>query len=210
MSQHSAHQTLRLRLVQIVSQMDVRHHHMMLDQIQFAQGLLPLQIAGNQKRFRRMVQILLIKGEPVFHLVAIAGDHLLAVADKSVHHPAVGKTVVALRQRQRHIEVVQADHRLNAAGDQFIYKLMVEGDPLFIEFAISVRAHPAPGDLKTVAVHAQILHQIEIFPITMIRVGRHLPVGGELRRLTDIIHRHPLATLVPRPLRLHAGDGISP
>ena len=82
-----------------------------------------------------MVQILLIKGEPVFHLVAIAGDHLLAVADKSVHHPAVGKTVVALRQRQRHIEVVQADHRLNAAGDQFIYKLMVEGDPFSLNFA---------------------------------------------------------------------------
>ena len=39
---------------------------------------------------------------------------------------------------------------------------------------------------------------------------RQLPVGGELRRLTDIIHRHPLATLVPRPLRLHAGDVISP
>jgi hypothetical protein len=28
-----------------------------------------------------MVQILFIKGEPVFHLVAIAGDHLLAIAN---------------------------------------------------------------------------------------------------------------------------------
>ncbi len=45
-SQHSAHQTLRLRLVQIVSQMDVRHHHMMLDQIVRAGS--SLQIAGNQ------------------------------------------------------------------------------------------------------------------------------------------------------------------
>ena len=196
--------------MQVIGQMDVRHHHMMLDQIQLAQGLLPLQVAGNQKRFRRMVQILFIKGEPVFHLVAIAGDHLLAIANKGVHHPAVGESVVALRQRERHIEVVQADHRLDAAGDQFINKLMVEGDALFIKFAVSLRTHPAPGDLKTVAVHAQILHQIEIFPIAMIGVGRHLPVGSEFRRLPDIVHRHPLAALVPRPLRLHAGDGITP
>ncbi|VFT77226.1 Uncharacterised protein [Klebsiella aerogenes] len=210
MGQHSAHQALRLRLMQIVGQMDMRHHHVVLDLVEFAQRFIATQIAGDQEGFRRMVEVLFIEGQPVLHLIAVTVDHLLAKADKGVHDPAVGKTVVTLRQRQRHIKVIQADHRFNTAGNEFIDKLMVERDPLFIEFAVPFRAHPAPGDLEAVAVHAQILHQIEIFAKAMIGVGRDLPVRGEFRRLTNIVHRHPLAPLVPRPLRLHAGDGITP
>ena len=64
--------------------------------------------------------------------------------------------------------MIQADHRLNTAGDQFINKPVVESDPLFIKFAVAQRTHPTPGNLEAIAVHPQILHQVEIFPVTMV------------------------------------------
>ena len=158
MGQHSAHQTLRFGLMQIVGEMDVRHHHVVLDLVEFAQRFIATQIAGDQKSLRRMVKILFVEGQPVLHLIAVAVDHLLAIADKSVHYPAIGKTVIALRQRQGHIEVIEADHRFNTAGNELINKLMVERNPLFIKLAISLRTDAAPGYLEAIAVHAQILH----------------------------------------------------
>lgn len=86
-----------------------------------------------------------------------------AVADKGVHHAAIVEAVVLLRQRQRHIEVVETDHRLDTAGEQIVNKAVVKAMPSSLN-------SPSPcgqmrlGDLEAVAVHAQILHQVEIFP----------------------------------------------
>ena len=157
-----------------------------------------------------MVEILFIKGQPPLHLVAKAVDHLLPVTNKGFHHPTVGKTVVAFSQRQRHIEVIEADHRLNAAGKQFINKLVIKGDTFFIELTVAFRANAAPGNLEAVAVHAQILHQVEVFPVAVVRVGCHLPVGRKFRRLADIVNRHPFPALIPRPFGLHTGNRVTP
>ncbi|MNO83243.1 hypothetical protein D3C76_745410 [compost metagenome] len=105
-----------------------------------------------------MENVLLVKGQPVLYAVAVAVDHLFAVAHKRIQHPAVVKAVVLLGQRQRHVEVIQADHRLDTARDQIVDETIVERDAFFIEFAVTLRADTAPGDLEAVAVHAQILH----------------------------------------------------
>ncbi len=91
-----------------------------------------------------MEDVLLVEGQPVLHAVAIAVDHLFAVADKGLHHAAVVEAVVLLRQRQRHIEVVQADHRFDAAGDQIVDKAVVKRDALVVERAVALRADAAP------------------------------------------------------------------
>ena len=151
-----------------------------------------------------MEDVLLVEGQPVLHAVAIAVDHLFAVADKGLHHAAVVEAVVLLRQRQRHIEMVQADHRLDAAGDQIVDKTVVKRDAFVVERAVALRADAAPGDLEAVAVHAQILHQVEIFPVAVIGVGRDFPVGDVLPGFANVIHRHPLPALIPGTFRLHA------
>ena len=91
-----------------------------------------------------MEDVLLVEGQPVLHAVAKAVDHLLAVADKGLHHAAIVKPVVLLRQRQRHIEVIEADHRLDAARDKIVNKAVVKRDPLVVERAITLRADTAP------------------------------------------------------------------
>ena len=210
MRQHAAHQQARFGLVQILGQRHVRHHRMVLQFVQLAQGFFPFHVAGNTKRFRHMEDVLLVESQPVLHAVAEAVDHLFAVADKGVHYPAVIEAVVLLRQRQRHIEVVEADHRLNTASDQVVDKAVVEGDTLVVERTVPLRADPAPGDLEAVAVHPQILHQVEIFPVAVVGVGRHLPVRDVLSGFANIVHRHPLSALIPCPFRLHAGHRVAP
>ena len=96
--QHTAHQAVRFRLMQIVGQVNMGHHHVVLDLVQLAQSFLTAQIARNEERLRHMVEILLVEGQPVLHLIAVAGDHLLAVTNKGVHHTTVGETVIAFRQ----------------------------------------------------------------------------------------------------------------
>ena len=105
-----------------------------------------------------MEDVLLVVGQPVLHTVAEAVDHFFAVTDKCVHHSSVHKSVVFVRQRQRHVEVVQAHHRLNTARDQIVNEPVVKGDAFVVKLAITLRANAAPGDLETIAVHAQILH----------------------------------------------------
>ena len=183
---------------------------MVLKLIQLSQGFLAFHIAGNAERFRHMEDVLLVKGQPVLYPVAEAVDHLFAIADKSLHHAAIVEAVVLLRQRQRHVEVVEADHRLDAAGDEIVNKAVVKGDALVVERAVALRADAAPGDLEAVAVHAQILHQVEIFPVAVVGVGRHLPVRDVFSGFTNVVHRHPLPTLVPGPFRLHAGHRVAP
>lgn len=141
---------------------------MVLKLIQLAQGLLTFHVTGNAKSFRHMENVLLVEGQPVLHPVTEAVDHLFAVADKGVHHAAIVEAVVLLRQRQRHIEVVETDHRLDTAGEQIVNKAVVKRDTFVVELAVTLRADAAPGDLEAVAVHAQILHQIEIFPVAVV------------------------------------------
>lgn len=210
MRQHAAHQLARLSLVQVFGQSHVRHHRMVLKLIQLAQGLLTFHVTGNAKSFRHMENVLLVEGQPVLHPVTEAVDHLFAVADKGVHHAAIVEAVVLLRQRQRHIEVVETDHRLDTAGEQIVNKAVVKRDTFVVELAVTLRADAAPGDLEAVAVHAQILHQIEIFPVAVVGVGRHFPVRDVLPGFPNVVHRHPLPALIPCPFRLHAGYRVAP
>ena len=210
MRQHAAHQLARFRLVQILGQRHVRHHGMVLQLVQLAQGLIAFHVARNAECFRHMEDVLLVEGQPVLHAVAKAVDHLFTVADKGVHYAAVIEAVVLLRQRQRHIEVVEADHRLNTAGDEIVNKAVVKRDALVVERAVTLRTDAAPGDLEAVAVHAQILHQVEIFPVAMVGVGRDFPVGDVLPSFANVVHRHPLPALVPGPFRLHARYRVAP
>ena len=182
----------------------------MLQLVQLAQGFLTFHVAGNTKRFRHMEDVLFVEGQPVLHAVAEAVDHLFAIADKGIHDATIVKAVVLLRQRQRHIEVIEADHRLDTAGDEIVNKAVVKGDALIVELAVALRTDPAPGDLKAVAVHAQILHQVEIFPVAVIGIGRHFPVGDVFPRFANVVHRHPLPALIPCPFRLHAGYRVAP
>lgn len=210
MRQHAAHQLARLSLVQVLGQRHVRHHGVMLHFVQLAQGFLPLHIAGDAKGYRHVENILLVKGQPVLHPVTKAVDHLFAVADKRLHDATIVKSVVLLRQRQRHIEVVEADHRLDTAGDQIVDKTVVKGDTLVVKIAVTLRADAAPGDLEAVAVHAQILHQVEIFPVAVVGVGGHFPVRDIFTGFANVVHRHPLSALIPGPFRLHARHRVAP
>lgn len=86
-----------------------------------------------------MENILLVKGQPVLHPVTVAVDHLFAVADKRLHDATIVKSVVLLCQRQRHIEVVEADHRLDTAGDQIVDKTVIKRDAFGVELAVTLR-----------------------------------------------------------------------
>src|SRR5690606_22651894 len=76
-----------------------------------------------------------------------------------------------LLQLQGHVEVEEGDKGFDAAGQKLIDHVVVKPDRLRIDFSPSPRNEPRPGDGKPEGVVADLLHQTDVFPIAVIKVG---------------------------------------
>ena len=119
----------------------------------------------------------------------ITGERLRRLPRK----PAVGDELIDDRQ----IPVVERRIRLNAVLEQRIDQIAVKGDAGRIGRSDAVRNDPRPCDRETVAGDAELRHELDVLPVTVIVVAGD--VGGVAvqdfagRARVDIPGREPAA-----------------
>ena len=73
--------------------------------------------------------------------------------------------------------MIQRRKGLDAVRQQLIQQPVVEIEALWLWCAGSLREDTRPGNRKTIGLCAQCLHQLNVFPVKMIMVGRGVGVA---------------------------------
>ena len=73
--------------------------------------------------------------------------------------------------------MIQRRKRLNAVGQQLVDKAVVEIEAFWIRCAGSFREDARPCDRESIGLCAERLHQLDVFLVQMIMVGRGISVA---------------------------------
>jgi hypothetical protein len=102
--------------------------------------------------------------------------------------------------------MVQGRKWLDAVRQQLIQQPVVEIEALWVWRAGSLREDTRPSNRKTIGFCAQRLHQLNVFPVKMIMVGRGVGVAvigdGPARVGETVPNRWAAAVFVDGPLDL--------
>ena len=116
----------------------------------------------------------LIESEPVSHFAAKPLERSLGVADEQINNVLGAPAAIFGKQLTGQLVMLQTDHRLHtccAAGIDHLFK--VSGIFLVHHHVLVVGQEPRPVQGGAVALQTDLLHQIHIFLIAIVEVGRH-------------------------------------
>jgi hypothetical protein len=155
----------------------------------------------------------LVDGEDVLHAVGELVGDISGVLSEGFGRVARLPATLVL-QRLRQVPMVQRGERLDAGSLQLIDETVVEIDALRIGLAGSLRKNAGPGDGEPVGFRADVLHQRDVFLVTVIVVVGDIAgvavsdVAGRVR--VSVPDRLALAVLVPRAFDLVSRGGGAP
>src|SRR3974390_3186640 len=153
-----------------------------------------------------------MEGGEALHTVTISPADQCCVVVKPTDNIARGPAAEIV-ERLRQIPMIETDPGLDAGQKQFVDEPVIECETQFIRRAASLRQRARPGDRKAISVHAELLHQRDIFAIAVIVVAGDVS-GVVVLDLASVAVRVPhaqaAAILVRRALDLIARSGYAP
>src|ERR1044071_7467916 len=110
----------------------------------------------------------LVDSEDVFHSISQSRRNVAGVIRERLRRLASFPTTETILQRLRQVPVIERGERLNAIREQLVDKAVVKVEALRIRWTITVRKHARPRDREAIRLHAERLHQLHVFFVTMI------------------------------------------
>ena len=107
----------------------------------------------------------LVEGHPVLDLTLVATEERLGVMLEGVDNVTARETVILLCQVERHIEMVEGNHGLNAVLVALIEHLIVEGQTLL------VWKNTAPGDAHTEDAEAHLAEERNVLLVGVVEIN---------------------------------------
>ena len=117
----------------------------------------------------------LVERGPFAHAVAVVLEADLCKVQEGVNRRTV-QPVAVLEERQRRVEMMQRDERLDALGDALVDELVIVGDALLVHGADAIRDDARPGNGDADAVDAEGLAEAQILLVLMIEVAGRVAV----------------------------------
>ena len=110
--------------------------------------------------------------------------------------------------------MIQCDNGLDAICTQFINKVAIILESLFVYRAGAVREYPAPRDGEAIDSEAHLLHQCNVFLVVVILVACHFGCGKAIDLIAvlidDILLAQLFAILLSSALHLICTGGSAP
>ncbi len=162
---------------------------------------------AEQREYRRLVE-----GGKTFHPVAIAIRDQSGIVGKPFDAVPAGPAPEVV-QRLRQIPMIQAKPRFDAGCENGIDEPVVKCESWLIRRTATLRQNPRPGDGKTVGLNAELLHQGNIFGITVVVIASNVAgvmVGDAALQPVGVPDAEPAAVLARRALDLEGGGRHAP
>ena len=119
----------------------------------------------------------LVDGEDVLHPIGQLGGHVSRIGRERGRRVARFPAASVFLEHLRQIPVIERRVRLDAVREKFIDETVVEIETLRIGLTSALREHARPGDREPIPLHAQALHQLNVFFVPVVVVVGHIAVG---------------------------------
>ena len=156
----------------------------------------------------------LVERDPVLHPVAEVLEADLGVVAEEVRHLGPEPAVVLELERRRVVPVIERRPGRDAAVEQRVDQVRVEGDAFAVRFAVAGREDAGPRDREAVRLQPHRRHEPHVFAEAVV------VVAGDVARVAvprlaggvgeDVPDRRPLAAFLPSAFDLVARRSRAP